>query len=210
MCRTTDFPPYGDSSSEDYEAKQDARKAMARTQCGVCGGTFDGTPSGRKRHDRTARHQDKSATALAQTIADRALEETLAAAPDCATCGLPALDHEEMAGACPGERGWYRASAREHDALPVRRVDPMQPAMVRDWTLDYRGTRYRLRVVRLEDERMLATSFGTEPYGRWWTLPADDHEWIAWSYVAEKLQLRDGDQQAWCALILSATGVVVE
>lgn len=159
MCRTTDFPPYGDSSGE----------------------------------------------------------VALAALPDCAVCGYSALDHEEMAGACPGERGWYRASAREHDpitadatALPVRRVDPMQPAMVRDWTLDHRGTRYRLRVVRFEDERMLATSFGTEPYGRWWTLPADDHEWIAWSYVAEKLQLRDGDQQAWCALILHATGVVVE
>ena len=53
---------------------------MTRTQC-QCGGTFDGTPSGRKRHDRTGRHQEWSAGQMAEVIAARAAEaDTVAAA----------------------------------------------------------------------------------------------------------------------------------
>jgi hypothetical protein len=41
--------------------------AKVKTQC-QCGGTFDGTPSGRKAHDATAKHRDWSAGQLAEKI----------------------------------------------------------------------------------------------------------------------------------------------
>lgn len=52
---------------EDKEATEVAKQ---RTQC-QCGGTFDGTPSGRKAHDKTAKHRDWSAGQMAAAVAAR-------------------------------------------------------------------------------------------------------------------------------------------
>lgn len=50
--------------------KKEADMAKQRTQC-QCGGTFDGTPSGRKAHEQTAKHKDWSAGQMAQAVHDR-------------------------------------------------------------------------------------------------------------------------------------------
>ena len=51
-------------------------------------------------------------------IADREFRQKLLDSPDCARCGRPCIDHEDQAGACPGERGWYRAPADEPEPGP--------------------------------------------------------------------------------------------
>jgi hypothetical protein len=73
---------------------------------------------------------------------------------------------------------------------------------------DHRATRYRLTVFNMEGKVFLLVEPNGNGNGRWFRLPTDFGD-IAWSYLAEKLDLRDGDREGWSALITAATGMRV-
>lgn len=85
-------------------------------------------------------------------------------------------------------------------------------ARLTSWWLDHDGSRYRLVVVDAgtdeEPLTMLCVS-GTMPTLGEWAMfkrkAPDATVTIAWSYLAEKLRLREGDKPGWSWLIRAAT-----
>ena len=50
-------------------------------------------------------------TAARERIGDAEFRAELEAAPACERCDAPAIDHEDLAGACPNGQTWYKAGS---------------------------------------------------------------------------------------------------
>jgi hypothetical protein len=73
--------------------------AKSPTTCAACGGTYDGTPSGMVKHDKTAKHLAGLATLEADaTVAQATIAEVAAATKDEINADLVAAD-TSLAGA---------------------------------------------------------------------------------------------------------------
>jgi hypothetical protein len=94
-----------------------------------------------------------------------------------------------------------------HVGDPTR--ESVDEVSLESWWLDADGTRYRLLVGRLDDETLLCAGVGSAK-GDWAVfarvVPAPKGSDVAWSYLAEKLKLRDGDRPGFSRLIAAATG----
>lgn len=90
---------------------------------------------------------------------------------------------------------------------PVREFD--ERIVATEYRLEHDMTAYRLVVLDSPDQVVLLASWGGDPLGRWWAMPGSARaDPVAWTYLAEKLALREGDRPGWTTICRMA-GIVV-